>query len=57
MSEESPMRKPGLRRSLAVLCALCVLTALTVPGRAAGTDDEAKVLEAFHAISSHPLLD
>jgi hypothetical protein len=51
------MRNSGLRRSLTVLFMLCLASAPAVPGRAAGTDDEAKVLESFHAISSHPLLD
>jgi hypothetical protein len=51
------MKYPCFRRPLAVFFALCILAVPAVFARADGPDDEAKILEAFHAISSHPLLD
>lgn len=51
------MNKNGLRPFLILPLALSLFAAPVLPGRAAGKDDEAKVLEAFHAISSHPLLE
>ncbi len=51
------MNRPGLRSSLILLLALSFLAVPGLPGRAAGTVDEAKILETFHAVSSHPLLE
>ncbi len=51
------MKSPRFRSMWIFLCVIGLFAAPALPGRAAGFEDEAKVLEAFHAISSHALLE
>ena len=51
------MKSPRFRSALAILGVVGLFAAPAVFGRAEGPDDEAKVLEAFHSISSDSLLE